>query len=171
MLLRYSVALTAASAALPALAADLALKVEIPRLTVAEYHRPYVAMWLEKADQSFVGNLALWYAVDKRDNGGTKWLKDMRAWWRKSGRSLTLPVDGLSGATRAPGEHTLQFNGTKSPLNGLAPGEYHVVVESAREVGGRELVRVPLQWPPKSALTTQAKGTSELGAVSVSVKP
>ena len=31
----------------PALAAELAVSIEIPRLTVAEYHRPYVAIWLE----------------------------------------------------------------------------------------------------------------------------
>jgi hypothetical protein len=32
--------------ATPALAADLELSLEIPRLTVAEYHRPYVAVWI-----------------------------------------------------------------------------------------------------------------------------
>src|SRR5690606_8427135 len=108
--IRYAAALTAAGLAWPAVAADMALKVEIPRLTVAEYHRPYVAIWIEKPDQSFVSNLAVWYDIKLRNNEGTKWLKDMRAWWRKSGRELTMPVDGLSGATRAPGEHSVQFN-------------------------------------------------------------
>ncbi|WP_414652510.1 DUF2271 domain-containing protein, partial [Hydrogenophaga sp.] len=153
----------------PAVAADMALKVEIPRLTVAEYHRPYVAIWIEKPDQSFVSNLAVWYDIKLRNNEGTKWLKDMRAWWRKSGRELTMPVDGLSGATRAPGEHSVQFNG--AALGQLAPGEYAVVLEAAREVGGRELVKVPFVWPPKGATTTQASGQHELGAVSVTVKP
>ena len=37
---------------------------------------------------------------------GTKWLADLRAWWRKGGRSMTLPADGVSGATRAPGQYT-----------------------------------------------------------------
>ena len=108
MMIRYVTALSAAGLAWPALAADLALKVEIPRLAVAEYHRPYVAIWIEKPDQSFAGNLAVWYDIKMRNNEGTKWLKDMRAWWRKSGRELNMPVDGLSGATRAPGEHSLQ---------------------------------------------------------------
>src|SRR3990167_4840898 len=35
----------------PVLAADVQLEVEIPRLQVAEYHRPYVAIWLEQPDQ------------------------------------------------------------------------------------------------------------------------
>ena len=42
---------------------------------------------------------------------------------------------------------------------------------AAREVGGREMVRIPFQWPPKAAATGQAKGETELGAVSLSLKP
>ena len=170
MPLRHSVALGAATLVLPAIAADLQVKVEIPRLGVAEYHRPYVAIWIEKPDQSFAGNLAVWYDLKLRNNEGTKWLKDMRAWWRKSGRELSMPVDGLSGATRAPGEHSVQFPDS-SALGKLAPGEYNLVLEAAREVGGREQVKVPFVWPPKAATTTQAKGEHELGAVSVTVKP
>src|SRR5262249_41034070 len=99
-----------------ATAADLNLKVEIPRLNVAEYHRPYVAIWLERPDQSLATNLTVWYDLKQKNNEGTKWLKDMRQWWRRSGRDLQMPVDGLSGATRAPGEQSLVFSGDKSPL-------------------------------------------------------
>ena len=45
--------------AMNAVAADLTLKVEVPRLNVAEYHKPYVAIWLEKPDQTFAGNLSV----------------------------------------------------------------------------------------------------------------
>jgi hypothetical protein len=170
MLIRYATAISAAGFAFPAVAADMALKVEIPRLAVAEYHRPYVAIWIEKNDQSFAGNLAVWYDIKMRNNEGTKWLKDMRAWWRKSGRELTMPVDGISGATRAPGEQSVQFADTTA-VGKLAPGEYNVVLEAAREVGGREVVKVPFVWPPKAVTTTQARGEHELGAISVTVKP
>ena len=170
MLIRYATALTAAGFTFPAAAADMALKVEIPRLTVAEYHRPYVAVWIEKPDQAFAGNLAVWYDIKLRNNEGTKWLKDMRAWWRKSGRELAMPVDGISGATRAPGEHAVQFSDATA-LGKLPPGEYQLVLEAAREVGGREQVKVPFVWPPKATTTTQARGEHELGAISVTVKP
>jgi hypothetical protein len=170
MRISYSFMLGAALTT-PAFAADLNVKVEIPRLTVAEYHKPYVAFWIEGADQAFVRNLAVWYDLKMKNNEGTKWLKDMRQWWRKSGRDLQMPVDGLSGATRAPGEQTLSFNGAKSGLDKLPAGEYSLVVEAAREVGGRELIRVPFQWPPKSAQTAQVKGEHELGAVSIELKP
>lgn len=172
MRLRHSFALGAALG-LPALghAAELTLKVEIPRLNVAEYHRPYTAIWIERADQSVAANLAVWYDLKLKNNEGTKWLKDMRQWWRKSGRELAMPVDGLSGATRAPGEHSVTFSGARSPLDKLPAGDYAVVVEAAREVGGRELVRVPFQWPPKAATGGKAQGSTELGAVSVELKP
>ncbi|CAG9182948.1 DUF2271 domain-containing protein [Cupriavidus pinatubonensis] len=152
-----------------AFAADMNVKVEIPRLNVAEYHRPYVAVWVERADQSPAATLAVWYDVKNKE--GTKWLKDMRQWWRKAGRDMQMPADGISGATRAPGEHTLTFTEGKAPLGKLPAGNYQLVVEAAREVGGRELLRVPFTWPPQSALTARARGEHELGGVTVDLKP
>lgn len=171
MKLRYSIALSIPLASASAMAADLALKLDIPQLNVAEYHRPYVAVWLETPDQKLVTNLSVWYDVKKKDNAGTKWLKDMRQWWRKGGRDAAMPIDGVSGATRAPGEASLSFAGAKAALDKLPPGQYQVVVEAAREAGGRELVRVPFQWPPKSAQTIPAKGKEELGLVAVELQP
>ncbi|SFU76375.1 DUF2271 domain-containing protein [Pseudoduganella namucuonensis] len=170
MKLRYSIALSLPLASASAMAADLALKFEVPQLNVAEYHRPYIAAWLENADQKVVTNLAVLYDVKKKDNAGTKWLKDMRQWWRKSGRDLAMPVDGVSGATRAPGEHTLAFPVAKEALDKLPAGQYVLVVEAAREAGGRELVKVPLTWPMKPAQTASAKGKEELGNVTVHYK-
>jgi hypothetical protein len=170
MRLHHSIALGAVIG-LPVHAADLAVKLELPRLPVAEYHRPYTAVWIERADQSVAANLAVWYDLKKKGHEGSKWLKDMRTWWRKSGRELQMPVDGLSGATRAPGEHQLQFSGVDSPLARLPAGDYAVAVETAREGGGREVVRVPFQWPPKLAQSASSRGEHELGQVSVEVKP
>ena len=155
----------------PLAAAEIKVKVEVPKLTVAEYHRPYVAIWVERPDQSVAANLAVWYDVKLKDNEGTKWLKDMRQWWRRTGRSLEMPVDGLSSATRAPGEHLLSFPEGTSRLGALAPGKYELVVEAAREVGGRELLRVPFEWPPKAAGNLKAQGEHELGALVVDLTP
>ncbi|MCK8784549.1 DUF2271 domain-containing protein [Roseomonas sp. NAR14] len=151
-------------------ARELTVTVEIPRLDVAEYHRPYVAIWLERPDQSTAANLAVWYDVAKRNKEGEQWLKDLRQWWRRGGRELQMPVDGVSGATRAPGRQTLTVGG--DALARLPAGQYNLVVEAAREGGGREVVRVPVQWPAAGAVATgSAQGSSELGAVGVEVKP
>jgi hypothetical protein len=157
--------------AAPALAADVKLTVGIPRLSVAEYHKPYVAVWLERPDQSFVGNIAVWYDLKLKDNEGTKWLKDMRQWWRRSGRDLTMPVDGLSSATRPPGDHQIVISTDKTPLQTLPQGEYHLVIEAAREVGGREILRIPFQWPVRSAASLKAQGGHELSAIELHLNP
>src|SRR3546814_16785820 len=90
-------------ASTPALAADLDLKLQIPQIDVVEYHRPYVAVWLERADQSVAANLAVWYDLKKRDHEGEKYLTDLRQWWRSSGRELAMPVVGISGPMRVVG--------------------------------------------------------------------
>ena len=112
-------------------AATVQLKLEVPRLNVAEYHRPYIAVWVEKAGESgpAVAQLAVWYDTKKQNNAGTKWLKDMRQWWRQAalppgkyeivvessreagGREvqrlpLTWPVKAAATA-KAQGEHEL----------------------------------------------------------------
>ena len=153
----------------PAMAADLNVSVEIPRLSVAAYHRPYVAVWIERpgangAAAAPVRTLAVWYEVSNTAEG-KDWLKDMRSWWRAMGRGMTLPADGVSSATKAPGRQTLNIPAAR--LRDLPAGNYTLVVEAARELGGREVVRVPFAWG--RANTGRASGSTELGAVSVTV--
>lgn len=158
--------------ALPAYAAELSLSVEVPKLNVAEYHRPYVAIWLEGADQKVAANLSVWYQMkDTAEGHGTKWLPDLRQWWRKSGRTLKVPVDGVTGPTRPVGAHALKFTDKQPALAKLAPGNYTLVVEAAREVGGRELVKIPFTWPAKAPQSGKAEGSTELGAVTLAIKP
>lgn len=155
-------------------AAELTLEVEVPKLNVAEYHRPYVAVWIERENASVAANLAVWYQQDKPDNkgeSGTKWLPDLRQWWRRSGRALTLPVDGVTGATRPVGKHTLRFGSDAGPLKELTSGNYNLVIEAAREVGGRELLKLPLSWPPTEATQASVQGSSELGHVVLNLTP
>lgn len=154
-------------------AADLDISIELPTLEVAEYHRPYVAVWIENAKGEST-NLAVWYQLEERgqkSDKGEEWLKDMRQWWRRGGRSLDMPVDGVSGATRAPGKHQFQFEEGKAPLGKLAKGDYVLLVEAAREVGGRELVKVPFSWPVKTTTEQSAKGSKELGEVVLTIQP
>ena len=53
----------------------------------------------------------------------------------------------------------------------VAPGAYTLVVEAAREVGGRELLKIPFTWPAKSPQDGKAQGKTELGAVALSIQP
>lgn len=153
-------------------AAELKLDVEIPALQVAEYHRPYVAIWIENDKGRHQADLAVWYDLEMKDNEGTKWLKDLRQWWRRSGRQLEFPVDGLSGATRPVGVHSLTFDTAESKaLQSLAPGQYRVVVEAVREVGGRELIRLPFSWPVAQSSQHSESGQHELGRITLQLEP
>jgi len=169
MPLHYRLALTgiplaAAATAWPAQAQTMDVTVTLPRLSVAEYHKPYVAIWLEGPDRA-AKTLAVWYDVDNQRGEGQKWLTDVRQWWRASGRSLKLPADGISGATRGPGPQRISF--TPRQLGALGPGPYTLLVEAAREVGGREVVRVPLAAPSRPAT---ASGKTELGTVTATYR-
>ena len=92
-----------------------------------------------------------------------------RETWRKAGREMTFPAEGISGATHAPGPQKVTFSAAKAPLKDLKPGAYTLVVEAAREAGGHEAVRVPFTWG-KPGKPVTVKGATELGAVTVAVK-
>jgi hypothetical protein len=155
----------------PAVAAEIKADVEIPRLSVAEYHKPYIGMWIERADHSVAANLAIWYDTGKRDNEGVKWLKDLRQWWRRIGRNAKMPIDGVSGATRPPGAHDVAFEIGAKSIPALSPGDYTFVIEAARELGGRELIRLPFRWPGNATQSLSAAGEHELGRVVVTIEP
>lgn len=155
--------------ALPAWSADAQLDITLPAMQGSRIKRPYVAVWLEKAaNHEFAGNIAVWY--DTARSVGSKWLPDLRAWWRAVGSQSSLPIDGVSGATRPAGEHTINL-GNSAAMKKLPAGNYEVVVEVSREHGGYDLVRLPLQWPPRAAQQAEATGTQELGRVRLASKP
>lgn len=154
-----------------ALASELRVEIEIPKLNVAEYHRPYVAVWIETDKGKHRADLSLWYDNDMKDNEGTKWLKDLRRWWRRSGRNLSFPVDALSSATRPVGHHPLRVSSDAAALSGLPNGNYQLLIEAAREVGGREVITLPFTWPPNRTQTLQQQGKHELGVVTLTLAP
>ncbi|KKC25980.1 DUF2271 domain-containing protein [Sphingomonas sp. SRS2] len=157
--MRYSpFVLLGGIAAVPASAASVSIT--IPTLKVAEYHKPYLAVWLEPTAGGAPRSVSVWYQQKKGEAGepGTKWLSDLRAWWRKGGKSVKMPADGVSGATRAPGTHVIPL-----PAD-VKPGAYVLHVEAARETGGRELVSLPL------TVSAKASGKTELGAISISAR-
>ncbi len=156
--MKTSYLLLAGLVAAPASAADT-ISITLPRLKVAEYHRPYVAAWIEPAGGGTAQTLLVWYYVKKAGaEPGTKWLADLRTWWRKAGRTLQVPADGVSGATRTAGTYQIPLPAS------IKPGAYTLFVEATREAGGREVVSLPLAVPAKP---TQASGKTELGQITV----
>ena len=48
-----------------------------------------------------------------------------------TGRSLDMPVDGVSSPTRGPGESLVEFSADDGPLADLPEGEYILYVEAS----------------------------------------
>jgi len=165
--LKIALAALLLGASVPALAAphEFAVEIELPRIAVAEYHRPYVAGWIEDASGKTVGHLLVWYDVKKKDAGGKKWLPDMKTWWRRGGRSLAVPANGITGATRAPGRNGAAVPAETSPFARMPAGQYAFLAEAAREGGGREVVKAPFAWKPGGTVSASASGTGELGTI------
>lgn len=155
------------TASLP-IAPNLRVDMQIPRQQVAEYHFPYVAIWIERRDRTPVNTLTVWY--DRRTAEGERYLPDLRTWWRAIGSEMTWQADGLSSATRAPGLNGYALLGSNPMLRALPHGNYNIAIEAAREGGGHELVRVPLRWNGEPQRVT-ARGESEIGAITVEVYP
>lgn len=147
--------------------AELQVDIEIPKLDVSGYHRPYVAAWIEKPDHTAAVNLAVWYNTNKKNERGQKWLKDLRQWWRTAGQKTTLPAEGISGPTKPVGNHSVKGNTDQLPP--METGEYILIVESAREHGGRELVKIPFKWDGKTGVTSTQSGSSELGKIQLMI--
>ena len=148
---------------------DYTLEIEIPELDVAEYHNPYLAVWIENNNNEHISDVSVWYKTKKGKHSGTKWLKDLRSWWRKSGRDLDLPIDGLSNPTKRPGKHSISLNKVLDTFRDQAAGDYKIMVEAVREVGGREVVSVPFKWDGKSLKSNNptVQGKSEITAITL----
>lgn len=166
MRITYKTGLTLAAltAVTPALAGSGSVTLEIPKVDVFPYRKPYVALWLEDGNGQQVKMLSV---LHDQSRVGGRWLPELRSWWRAGGRAMTMPADGISRPTQAPGQQSIAIPG----IDALAPGRYSVVVEAAREKGGRELVKVPFELKRGKSASATASGDTELGKVSVSIRP
>jgi hypothetical protein len=120
----------------PALASDLTIKVTLPEIASNGGRpplRPYVAIWLRKADNTFASNLAVWYEIEsRRQRGGP------------------LPGGGAlpPGGMRPPG-------GMGPPGAGPAPGGPPRGVENPKTPGGARWLNEVRQWWADSGNTLQ----------------
>lgn len=137
-------------------AQTVTVELQLPVISSSQYKRPYVAVWVEKqGERRALSTLAVWYE-DK------KWLKDIRRWWRKAGRYDT-DVDAVTGATRAPGTYTLDWQ-----TENLPQGDYLICLEAVREHGNRTLLK-QLVTVGEGAKEYRIAAGDELGPVSIKV--
>jgi len=136
---------------------QLEIQVELPKIDTGTYHRPYVAVWIENEQQQPVRLVEAW--LEKPD-----WIKDLRRFWRKLGRSEPQLVDAKTGATKGPGSYKVRWDGKDEQGKAVAAGNYVLFVEAAREQGGRNLAKQAFTWDG-SAVQIEIKASKELGKI------
>lgn len=163
--MRYLICTIAASAMLMSSAAFAAPKMTVdltlPEITEGQYHRPYVAVWVENAQGQPVKTLSLWVW-----NEGYKWLKDIRRWWRKAGREDMSFVDGIASATRPAGRYKIDWDLKDDAGKSIELGTYTLFIEVVREHGGRDLVRQNIDLSAGD-FSIQIPATTETGIIDI----
>ena len=151
-------------ASLPyATAAEVSVEVNLPVSEGSMNYRPYVAVWVEDAQEQTIKTVAVWRKE-------ADWLKDMRRWWRKAGRYDQGELDSVTGATRRPGKHEVKWDATNQQGEAVPAGQYTLNIEASREHGSRSWVRQTItlgKGEGNQVYTTKA--AEELGSMTIKV--
>lgn len=136
------------------------------------YRRPYLAVWLEDEDGFPVKTGVLWLQTDQP---GPRWHRDLTRWYRndrmrKLVENIDL-IDGVSGATRGPGDYQAHFDGTDNAGNPLPTGSYTLCLEAAREHGTYKIIRKKIQWGAEGIARRNLKGNIEIPRASYQFIP
>lgn len=132
---------------------------ELPKISVANYERPYVVVWVTDADKALVKTLLV--MGDRQD-----WQEDNYVWWRRYGRKIPGVVEATAKPTRAPGRYTVGWDGADQDGKRVPQGRYVIHIEAAREHGGHTYQAVEVDLGAKTA-QGEAAGKDELGAARV----
>jgi thiamine biosynthesis lipoprotein len=119
---------------------ELSISFELNAIT-GNSHRPFAAVWVENESKQPVRNLALWY-------NKTKWVPDLRNWYRINGESFKANKEtyaSVTGATRSPGKYTIKWDGKDDKGNYVPQGKYTIMIESSKEHGTDEIIRQPME--------------------------
>ena len=136
-------------------ARQMEVNFELPEFSTANYHNPYVAIWLESETEN--QTLMLWHLKRSEKD---KWLKDIRRWWRKLGRYGEAP-DAVTGATKGPGDYHKRFF-----VEGAT--QFKLFIEVVREDGGRSLLKQAIDLNDEQNEYTLA-ADKEIGPVVIKI--
>ena len=138
------------------------IEFEIPQIDAQPYHRPYLSIWISDMEQKPLRNLLL--LGDEQ-----RWMQELRVWWRRVGRRNQTVIDGLSSATKRPGQYKVVWDGLDDYGAPVAGKELLIHIEASRENGGRSYKKIPIDMNQKDQLFT-ISGEDELGDIVITVE-
>lgn len=139
-------------------AAAMTLDYTLPDFSVADYNRPYLAIWISDAEQKPLKNLLLLGETER-------WARENTRWWRRVGRRNPELLDGVARPTRGPGEYQLQWDGKDDFGVALPPSSYLLHLEASRENGGSTYKELPFAWGGTEVIEQALTPDGELGAI------
>ncbi|MCL1061635.1 DUF2271 domain-containing protein [Shewanella benthica] len=92
--------------------------------------KPYLALWYSQKNQTDTPLLVL--------RADSKWLRDLKSFWRNVARYQRGKLDGITSATVKSGAHVFTFDLPKDALSQIISYKLEVV----RENGDRELLSI-----------------------------
>lgn len=121
--------------------AELVVDFEINRADGNRYRRPYVAVWVEDAQEKPVRTLVLWL---QSTGSGPRWHRDLKRWYRqdtqrRSASELNL-ISTISAATKPPGAYKAVWDGKNDDGELVKKGNYKLYIEVAREHGTYQIL-------------------------------
>ena len=130
---------------------------EIPEHAIADYERPYVAVWIADKERNLIRILMLAGQQER-------WMEENYYWHRRFGRKAGSLVDAIAGPTRRPGQYDLQWDGLTDDGIPAPAGDYILHLEAAREHGDHqhESIGFTISQDP---FTHQVEPGSEIGPV------
>ncbi|MEM9366179.1 MAG: DUF2271 domain-containing protein [Planctomycetota bacterium] len=144
----------------------------LDRPSGSRYRKPYLAVWLEDEDGFPVKTATLWWQTEQP---GPRWHRDLTRWYRNDRMRKIVEktdlVDGISGATRGPGDYETHFDGTDNSGKRLPPGKYTLCLEAARENGTYKIIRRPIDWGDTPIARTELKGNIEIPHAAFEFRP
>ena len=135
---------------------ELAITFEFNKIE-GNNHRPFAAIWVENEKKESVRNLALWY-------NKTKWIPDLKNWYRINGSSFKANKDNfasVTGATRNPGKYTIKWDGKDDKGEYVPQGKYTILIETSKEHGTDEIIRQQIDFK-KTAIKVINSGNVEI---------
>ncbi len=149
---------------------ELAVDFEInaPEGEGVRYRRPYVAIWVEDKEGRPVRNMLLW--VSQGGAGPFQWIPDLKRWHRgdlvRKKTDKREMVFVVSRPTRPPGKYHVVWNGKDDLGKAVAPGDYTLYIEAAREHGTYQSIRKDVTLADQP-FTEDLKGNVEIKSAAV----
>jgi len=150
---------------------EFVVEFEIAKAAEARrYRRPYVAVWVEDEEGFPVKTLSLFLMTD---NPGPRWHRDLRRWYSSEQvRQLaddTKLIGTISKPTRNPGNYKVAWDGRDDQGKLLKDGKYTLFIESAREHGTYQLMKLPFEFG-KDEFEETLKGNQEIKTASMTYR-